>query len=108
MSLATVILIGMFGLLEFAHDVAPAADASRAAKAVVETGNRVIPWFSGVTVALYVWCLIAGTEVVTASFKNDADGVDLRYSAPIVVLQAMVILVGFIAGITIVLRAIPN
>lgn len=108
MSMATVVLIGMFGLLEVAGSFDASKVTDDTAKSFVQAANFLIPAFSAFTVLLYVWCVISGTDAIANGYARQFDLSRRRHVVAIALLPGMVVLVGSIGGLTIVARAIAN
>ena len=108
MSIATVVLIGMFGLLEIAGSVDASKITDDIAKSFIDAANTLIPAFGTFAVLLYVWCVISGTDAITNAYGHQFDLSRRRHTVAIALLQGMVVLVGSIAGLTIVARALAN
>lgn len=108
MSMATVVLIGMFGLLEIAGSVEVEDLADDQAKSLVGGANSLIPAFSTFVILLYVWCVISGTDAIINAYNRQFGLSRRRHVVAMWVFQGMVVLVGTIAGLTIMVRAIAN
>ena len=108
MSMATVVLIGMFGLLEIAGSATTPDVSDEMAKPLVQLTDSLIPTFSTFVVLLWVWCVISGTDAITNAYNRDFRLSRRRHVVAISLLQGMVVLVGAIAALTIIVRAIAN
>ena len=108
MSIDTVVLIGMFGLLEIAGSVAVKDVTNEKAKSLVEVANSLIPAFSTFVVLLYVWCVISGTDAIINAYNRDFGLSRRRHVVAMWLLQGMVVLVGTIAGLTIMVKAVAS
>lgn len=106
--MATVVLIGMFGLLEIAGSVAVNDVSGEKAKSLVKTANGLIPAFSTFVIMLYVWCVISGTDAIINAYNHEFELSRRRHVVAMWVFQGMVVLVGTIAGLTIMIRAVAS
>ena len=70
MTVATIVLVGMFGLLEIFGAVTPAAGAKDFVEQVVETADVAVPILSAAVVLLYVGCIVTGTDTIIHTFNN--------------------------------------
>lgn len=122
MTLATVVLAAMIGLLEISgsnpvrdNDLdptsegreqnnapAPTGDESLSAvQRVAETIPGVVTLFATFALLLYVCCLFAGTDALLMSAREESDTAAIRYTQAIALFQGLVLLVVFIAGFSI-------
>ncbi len=108
MSMATVVLIGMFGLLEIAGSFAVNDVSGEKAKSLVKTANGLIPALSTFVIMLYVWCVISGTDAIINACNHEFELSRRRQVVAMWVFQGMVVLVGTIAGLTIMIRAVAS
>ena len=108
MGTATIVLVGTFGLLEIVGAIVVKDDAKDFVQDVVDYANVMIPILGGGVVLLYIWCVVAGTDTILHTLANRHRSAVRQYSVAVSVFQLMVILVGILAGLAIVVRAIAS
>lgn len=122
MTLATVVLAAMIGLLEVSgtnparectedqpraltgqnRAPMPAYDEeSGTIQRIVKTVPALVSAFAAFTLFLHLWCVSAGTETLLSSARGDASNAAKRYTSAITALQGLVVLVVVIAALSI-------
>ena len=122
MTLATVVLAAMIGLLEISganpvHGERPDAlsdgseptsapasasdEADSAIQRIADTVRGLVSLFAAFALLLYLWCLFAGTEALLRSAREQPDVAAVRYTQAIASFQGLVLLVVFIAALSI-------
>ena len=106
MSTATIVLVGMFGLIEILGKAEVPEHADDVVRQVSGVADVAIPMLSTAVVVLYAWCVVAGTDTILHAFRDENAPARRQYIACVSVFQLMVILVAIVASLTIVVRAV--
>ena len=122
MTLATVVLAAMIGLLEISgpnpvpgeppgnssgrnEQISASKPAtneeSRTLQRIADTIPGLVSLFAALALLLYLWCLFAGTEALLRSAREQPDAAAVRHIQAISSFQGLVLLVVFIAGLSI-------
>ena len=107
-SATTIVLVGMFGLLEIVGDVEVAEQTQDWVQGLAKATDRAMPAVGALAVLLYVWAVVAGTDAITHSLNNQPNSAETQYRTSILVFQSVFVVVGIVAGLAITTRAIVN